>query len=557
MTLSHDLALRPYQEEAIDAVRARFRAQQDQSTRTALVVMATGAGKTFTALSMVAATLQRSSSARVLWVAHRGELLTQPARRWRAQPQFASAGSCGIVQADQDDHDARLVLASTSTIARDPLGEGSRLRRIFEAGAPSLVVLDEAHHYASDAKSQWARLLQALQELMPEGRALHLLGLTATPERADRRDLTGTWGDSVAFRFSQHQALVSGFLVPPRLVDVPIVWSAQTALAMEDKDKQGEVGEMQTDELVRHTALEMAPYKGRAALVFCKDVKTAKRTCARLQQMGWRAATVIGEEHPSGSPEREYLLDAFQNGELDALVNVDTLSEGTDLPRCDMVVVARRVTSVVSWQQIIGRGMRLHGNKTDCIVLSLCETPHGLEYVGELLDMTPGEGGTGSPREQAGGARRIAELQVVPVRWVEVQPGQAYMVELGRSKKGTPRGQVWVTRSKGRDWMAHRVIRDRPWDAPEVRPLMAAPASRDIAESYGRSLFLQCKGLVHREADWREQAPSEKQREAIAKHRITVAGETAGDYSDALAAHFARRHWPTLQLRLVGSTRWV
>ena len=105
--------------------------------------------------------------------------------------------------------------------------------------------------------------------------------------------------------------------------------------------------------------------------------------------------------------------------------------------------------------------------------------------------------------------------------------------------------------------MAHRVIRDRPWDAPEVRPLMAAPASRDIAESYGRSLFLQCKGLVHREADWREKAPSEKQREAVAKHRITVSGETAGDYSDALAAHFARRHWPTLQLRLVGSTRWV
>ena len=559
MTLSHDLSLRPYQEQAIESVREHYRKQGPDKPRTALVVMATGAGKTFTALSMVQRTLERSESARVLWVAHRGELLTQPAKRWRAQPQFAQAGSCGIVQADLDQVDARLVFASTSTIARHPLAKESRLRRIFAAGAPSLVVLDEAHHYASDGKSQWAQLLQALEQLMPEGRTLHLLGLTATPERADRRDLVGTWGDSVAFRFSQHQALVAGYLVPPRLVEVPIVWSQDTLVAMDDEDRKGEVGSLQTDELVQHTAVQMHPYRGRAALVFAKDVETARRTCARLQRMGWRAATVIGDEHPSGSPERERLLERFQDGELDALVNVDTLSEGTDLPRCDLVVVARRVTSVVAWQQIIGRGMRLHGNKRECIVLSLCETPHGVEYVGELLDMRgeDGEGGEGSPREQVEGARRIAELEVVPVQWVEASPHRAYMVELGKSRKGEPRGQVWVVRMRSRDWMAYRVIRQRPWDTPEVRPLMAAPASREIAESYGRSLFLQAKGLVHRRADWRAQEPSEKQRELVAKYGIEVEGETAGHYSDAVARHFARRNWPTLSMSLMQATRWV
>ena len=543
MNVTHELTLRPYQAEAIAAVRGRFaeRAKSGEPLATALLVMATGSGKTFTALTMAAKTLQREG-ARVLWVAHRSELLHQPMRTWQAIPQLASAGTAGIVQASQNDCDADLVLASTGTISRDPLCPDSRLRQIYEHGQPSLVVLDEAHHYAADAKGQWSELLDALQKLH-QGR-LYLLGLTATPERGDRRDLTKLWGNAPAYRFSQHEAIVSGYLVPPRLVEAPVIWSQSTIRALEqEQDEEAIAG--QTRELVTHTVTELAPYKHRAPIVFAASVAAAKSISTAMSQQGWQVETVTAA---TPEPMRAQMLQQFQSGELDALVNVDCLTEGTDLPRCDMVAVARRVNSVVSWQQIIGRGMRLYANKRDCLVLSLIDNPHGLEYAGELLDMRK-ERQKQQERQQAQNKLRSIALDgaCLTVNWLKVHE-RAYVVDLGKAPKGEKRGDCWVVRArKGDQWRAFRVRRETIYNPYDVQSLMAAPASREVAESFGRSLFIAARGLVDRSALWRSQPASDSQRDAARRAGLVVEGQTKGEYSDALTVGRCRLSWNVLQ----------
>ncbi|HUT73749.1 MAG TPA: DEAD/DEAH box helicase family protein, partial [Armatimonadota bacterium] len=131
--------LRYYQEEAFAAVRYDF----SMGGLAALLVLATGCGKTMTALSMAAATVRRGG--RVLWVAHRSELVNQPLEAWRGLAQFHGAGEAGIVQGGTDDVGAAVIFASTGTIARGATEEGGRLGRIFD-GADSpirMVVIDE------------------------------------------------------------------------------------------------------------------------------------------------------------------------------------------------------------------------------------------------------------------------------------------------------------------------------------------------------------------------------------------------------------------------------
>ncbi|MCP4919468.1 MAG: DEAD/DEAH box helicase family protein, partial [Proteobacteria bacterium] len=231
MSVQARVQLRHYQTAAIDAVRSRYRTEDR-----ALMVLATGAGKTFTALTMAALTISRGG--RVLWLAHRKELVEQPLRAWEGVPGLAT-GVGGVVKGGQRDYGADLVCASVQTVGRAPLAEGSTLRQVYAAGVPRLVVVDEAHHYADDGRGQFAALLQACAELAGET-PQHWLGLTATPERTDRRGLTGLWGTEPAYVYGYQDAISEGYLVPPRVVRERLELSEDAADALALARKAGD-----------------------------------------------------------------------------------------------------------------------------------------------------------------------------------------------------------------------------------------------------------------------------------------------------------------------------
>lgn len=357
---------RPYQIEAKAATLSTW-ADGDA----ALLVQATGTGKTLTGLFIAEDFLARGE--RVVWLAHREELLDQPLAELKTLwPQFKG----GIVQAHRDQPDAAIVFASVDTL-RNP----DRLAAILEHGSPALVVVDEAHH--STTRTQQA----AIQGLCTA--TTRRLGLTATPDRDDGQDLGAYW--TIAFSYSLADAIADGWLVTPYaavevLPDLDLSGVSGAPVDGDDYESGGRRRDYDDAELgaalllqgiVEHTVAQMArahlaevlPDRGRSsylsapgrhALVYTATVEQARLTAEALSAPGgggWRARWVSGE---TARADRRRLLAAFKAGEIDCLCSAAVLTEGTDLPIADLIVLARPTRSWPLYVQIVGRGARLH-----------------------------------------------------------------------------------------------------------------------------------------------------------------------------------------------------
>lgn len=375
------ISLRQYQ---IDARRAVYQAwKEEEREREPLVVLPTGTGKTYFALSIVADAL--AAGKRVAWLAHRTELLTQPllalSKTW---PQHAA--KAGIVQAARDDAARQLVFASVDTLRNK-----KRRDRILKHGPVDLVVVDEAHH--SVAKTQ-RKVIDALN-------APRRLGLTATPHREDGQDLGDLW--EIAFSLSLTQAIGEGWLVPPYASVCPIPDLDETGIkgldAMND-EQQGEA--LIEAHIVEHTAetLALAAHhavrlperdapklmraKGRRWFVFTASVRQAKLTAEKLNEYGWIARWASGE---TPQEDRTRLLRGLAQGTIEVVVCPMIFTEGTDCPAVDGIVLARACSSWSVYVQCLGRGLRIYDpswvgpginandpaykGKTDCLVIDL------------------------------------------------------------------------------------------------------------------------------------------------------------------------------------------
>ena len=223
---------RPYQVESHHAVREAW---QSGESNHPMLVLPTGCGKTLTALQLVAEALDEGE--RVLWLAHRTELLTQPLRalseHWPHHGRYA-----GIVQAGQDDSACRCVFGSVDTLRNK-----KRLARLLEHGAIDLLVIDEAHHSAARTH---ARVISAVN-------AGRRLGLTATAHREDGKPLAKSW--DIVYSYPITTAIAEGHLVPPMAAVLPVKDVDPEALAALDDEKQGEA--LIAAHVVEHTVAAM------------------------------------------------------------------------------------------------------------------------------------------------------------------------------------------------------------------------------------------------------------------------------------------------------------
>jgi superfamily II DNA or RNA helicase len=348
---------RPYQIEARAAVRAMW-SEHGPGGTSPLIIAATGTGKTLTALAIAQDFL--IAGGRVVWIAHRRELLTQPlADLQRHWPQFYG----GIVQAARDDAHAQVVFASVQTLRSD-----ERLQEILRHGYPALLVVDEAHHSLSPTHRQVIAALRGPETLV--------LGLTATPDREDNQDLRDLW--DIAYTFGPTEAIAGGWLVPPwaavdRLAELDEAL-AEVPMSGADYDEEALGKALLLHGIVQHTveamrtnhAAERLPYRaetasmcarGRSVMVFCASVEQASTTCEALRADGWEARWVCAT---TPDTDRSRLLRLFREGRLKVLVNVFALTEGTDLPIASCIVLARPFRSWGLFVQGLGRGMRLH-----------------------------------------------------------------------------------------------------------------------------------------------------------------------------------------------------
>jgi len=570
------IKLRGYQDEAIEAVRERFRG----GDRTALIVLATGGGKTLTALTAVAQCVGKGG--RVLWVAHRAELLQQPRRVWEGLPQFAEVGRAGVVKGSTDETGADVVFASAQTIGVSPLDEDSRLRRILDHGRISLVVLDEAHHYPDDGRGMFGGLVTALRELC----APWFVGLTATPERTDGRPLGSLWGVP-AYARGLHELIRDGYLVSPTMQVEPLelAETAKTAIegARSDKEAAALANGMIRTAITDHAVATMAQHRGRPALVYGCGVDHVLELAEALAADGWKTAAITGK---TKSRDRLAYQTAYQRGELDAIVNCGVLTEGTDLPRTEIVVLARPVRSKPLYIQIVGRGLRLSEGKTEAIVLDLFGLGHTLIHAAALLDVIDNRiPFVGTMTRSVGGVARGSRVEVeptdgggwvvvalvisdgyrLPVDPIEVEIGVhvhrdgpsdapgAQVIDTGRRSVPRPhwlhvsprvrvtagQGQVYIVETEEPGlWNAYHV----PKRARTPRKI-GGPLPIDVAEALGADLFRQAAyNSKESRKYWGPCRPSESQLRLASRYGIEHAESmTRGQISDAISLHLARR----------------
>lgn len=339
---------RPYQTEALQALAADL----DASGR-ALLVLATGLGKTVVGGEVIAAHLRRAPQDQVLVVAHAKDLVQQLERAlWRHLPKDVPTR---LLTGDTRPDDLSGLTCATV---------GSALSSARFGYRPSLVMIDEAHHVGEEG--QYDELLELLSS------ARHL-GVTATPWRGDKHDITHQLG-APSFSLGIEEGMRRGYLaqVDYRLFVDDIDWD----IVREASNHSYGLAELnaklflpQRDEAIRdELATAWAGTRNPRAIVFCRTIEHAERLADMLRRTPlWSGALAI---HAGlAKRERQNRLLAFRVGEVPILTAIDILNEGVDVPDVNILCFARVTHSRRIFVQQLGRGLRLREGKERVTVL--------------------------------------------------------------------------------------------------------------------------------------------------------------------------------------------
>lgn len=333
------MELRPYQQEAREAIFEQW----DNGVDKTLLVLPTGCGKTIVFAKVTEDCVRRGS--RVLILAHRGELLEQAADKIHRSTGL----SCATEKAEESCLGSwfRITVGSVQTLMRE-----KRLGK-FPADYFTTIIIDEAHHCLSDS---YQRVLQHFQ-------GAKVLGVTATPDRGDMRNL-GEYFESLAYEYTLPKAIKEGFLTPIKALTLPLKMDL-TGVGISAGDfKVGDLGTA-LDPYLHQIAEEMLHYcMDRKTVVFLPLVKTSQKFCGILNEMGFAAAEVNGE-----SLDRAQVLEDFENGTYNVLCNSMLLTEGWDCPSVDCVIVLRPTKVRSLYSQMVGRGTRLSPGKDHLLLL--------------------------------------------------------------------------------------------------------------------------------------------------------------------------------------------
>lgn len=333
------LELRPYQQNAIEAVSEEFERGHNHT----LVVLPTGTGKTIVFAKVVEMNI--NGGKRALILAHRGELLEQASDKLK----FACGLDTALEKAESTSLGAKELVTVGSV---QTLCQGHRLSK-FPKDYFDLIVVDEAHHCMSES----------YQRILGYFDTAKVLGVTATPDRADQKNL-GQFFDSKAYEYTLNQAVREGYLCPVKAQMIPLELDINNVGMSNGDYAVGEIGNA-LEPYLEQIATEMETYcKGRKTVVFLPLVKTSQKFCELLKSHGFNAAEVNCE-----SKDRSDTLKAFENGQYEVLCNSMLLTEGWDCPSVDCIIVLRPTKIRSLYQQMVGRGMRLAPNKKELLLL--------------------------------------------------------------------------------------------------------------------------------------------------------------------------------------------
>lgn len=372
------ITLRPYQQEALEAVLAAFRTQAN-----VLLQAATGAGKTIIFSELIRLFRQQWPNINILIVAHREQLVRQAYDKLlKVWPEGASqVGIACHSVVSRSDLDKPVIIGSIQTVAR----------QLNDLPAIQLMIIDEVHRMpprTADGRklNQYEQVIERLRMFYPK---MRLFGVTATPYRLGWGYIYGNvktgdpernWFPNLTYAIGIDTLQDQNFLCPLQgwgtnnKLDLSNVLMGNNGDYREDDLSKFMSGEIHIGSAVK--AVQTHAQDRKHIVVFAVTIGHAELLLEAFHRAGYSA----GITHSYLNKEDNFrAMQDFETGKLRVLVNVGKLTEGWDCPATDCVVFCRPTKSTALYVQMVGRGLRLADGKEDCLLLDLagCWQEHG------------------------------------------------------------------------------------------------------------------------------------------------------------------------------------
>ena len=361
-TQTEEVPLYDFQKDAVKALKNHFIEKDNTS---GMLVMPTGSGKSRTATYFLIREMI-SRGYQILWIAHRYMLIDQAAECFYKFAGLAKEENPKIknyrINCVSGEHlsikqvgDSEVIVASINSICRNK----EHLRRIL--GKKVMVVVDEAHH-------TFAPTYQDVIKFIKKSRKnSKFLGLTATPVRAKEKDsvkLLELYDKNIVFDIALSDLIAKGILADPHCFRIKTGENFEPDISEEEKlhiCKKHDLPESLVSKIASSHArnqiivkefIENKEKYGKT-LIFAMNVVHCRLLCEELQNKGIKCGHIY-----SGKEDNNAVIDAFKNNKLDVLVNVNIMTEGSDVPDIQTVFLTRPTQSEGLLMQMIGRGMR-------------------------------------------------------------------------------------------------------------------------------------------------------------------------------------------------------
>lgn len=337
----------PHQKKILEKIQVE---REQNNNYKNLVVAATGTGKTVISAFDYRRFTNKEKSHKLLFVAHRKEILEQSIKTYRSVLNDSNFGELWVANYKPTNGLENLFL-SVDMFA-------SRWEKTFSklpADYYDYIVIDEAHHSTANS----------YRELFKHFAPKVLLGLTATPERMDGTSLLPDFGGKITAEIRLPEALEQGLLSPFQYYCI----SDDTDLTDEAIWRGGKYidselsvrlcTKQRTALIVKTLNYYLADEQKVKALCFCTDKDHAKFTAESLSTAGLKADYLVSGDTEQAKNKRKEVVNKLRRGEINYLCVVDIFNEGVDIPEVDTVLFLRPTESLTIFLQQLGRGLRL------------------------------------------------------------------------------------------------------------------------------------------------------------------------------------------------------
>lgn len=296
-----------------------------------------GVGKTYLAA------FDSKGFERVLFVAHREEILKQAAVSFH---NVRNSDDYGFFDGTEKSTDKSVIFASVATLGRSEyLNDKYFPRDYFD-----YIVVDEFHH---SVNGQYRRIVEYFKSEF-------LLGLTATPERMDGKNIYEICDYNVPYEISLKSAINKGMLVPFHYYGIYDDTDYSGIHIVRGKYDEKELNETYIGNVYRHDLIYKyyRKYGSKRALGFCCSREHAEEMAQEFCKRGIPSVAVYSNSNSEYAEERSVAIKKLTDGEIRVIFSVDMFNEGVDIPSVDMVMFLRPTESPIVFLQQLGRGLR-------------------------------------------------------------------------------------------------------------------------------------------------------------------------------------------------------